>query len=116
MPDSSTSAAAGPVNVAVVGLGFMGVTHLREYLANPMARVVAVCDGVRLPVNGLLAGVAGNIKNSAAIQLGPEVRVCRDLEGVLADPDVQLVDICTPTPAASRPSHRRVARGQTCDL
>ena len=35
------------VNVAVVGLGFMGVTHLRAYLENPQARVAAVCDAAR---------------------------------------------------------------------
>ena len=52
------------VNVAVVGLGFMGVTHLRAYLDTPGARVAAVCDAVRLPVNGVLQGVAGNIKKS----------------------------------------------------
>jgi len=87
-----------PVNVAVVGLGFMGVTHLRAYLAHPLARVVAVCDAARVPVNGVLAGVSGNIKKSDDIQLGRDVRVFRQLEELLADPEVQLVDLCTPTP------------------
>jgi predicted dehydrogenase len=86
------------VNVAVVGLGFMGVTHLRAYLANPLARVVAVCDAVRVPVNGVLAGVSGNIKKSDDIDLGPDVRVYRTTDDLLADPDVELVDLCTPTP------------------
>jgi predicted dehydrogenase len=86
------------VNVAVVGLGFMGVTHLRAYLQVPAARIVAVCDAVRLPVNGVLQGVAGNIKKSDDINLGPQVKVFRKIEEVLADPEVQLVDICTPTP------------------
>src|SRR5437899_13014825 len=86
------------VNVAVVGLGFMGVTHLRAYLQNKAARVVAVCDSVRLPVKGLLAGVAGNIKKSDDIHLGPQVRVYRQLDEVLADAEVELVDLCTPTP------------------
>lgn len=87
-----------PVNVAVVGLGFMGVTHLRAYLANPMARVVAVCDAVRVPVDGVLAGVSGNIKKSDDIQLGPEVKVYRTSAELFADADVELVDLCTPTP------------------
>ena len=86
------------VNVAVVGLGFMGVTHLRAYLEHPAARIVAVCDAERLPVNGVLEGVAGNIKHSADIDLGRDVKVFRTLEEVLADPEVQLVDLCTPTP------------------
>src|SRR5882724_12521608 len=86
------------VNVAVVGLGFMGVTHLRAYLQNRSARVVAVCDAVRLPVKGVLAGVSGNIKKTADIRLGKHVKVFRQLEEVLAEPDVELVDLCTPTP------------------
>jgi predicted dehydrogenase len=86
------------VNVAVVGLGFMGVTHLRAYLEAQGARIVAVCDAVRLPVDGVLQGVAGNIKKSDDINLGPNVKVYRKLEELLADPDVELVDICTPTP------------------
>src|SRR5690348_1101264 len=86
------------VNVAVVGLGFMGVTHLRGYQLVDAANIVAVCDSVRLPINGVLQGVAGNIKKSDDIDLGSKVRVCRKLEEVLADPEVDLVDLCTPTP------------------
>jgi predicted dehydrogenase len=86
------------VNVAVVGLGFMGVTHLRAYQQVESARIAAVCDAVRLPVNGVLQGVAGNIKKSDDINLGAEVKVFRKLEEVLADPEIDLVDLCTPTP------------------
>jgi len=90
--------APATVNVAVVGLGFMGVTHLRAYLGIPSARIVSVCDAVRLPVGGVLQGVAGNIKKSDDIDLGPGVKVYRKLEEVLADPEVHAVDLCTPTP------------------
>jgi len=86
------------VNIGVVGLGFMGAVHLRAYQANPEARIVAVCDAVRLPVNGVLAGVSGNVKSTGDIDLGPQVRVYTELEQVLADPEVELVDLCTPTP------------------
>ncbi len=86
------------VNVAVVGLGFMGVTHLRAYQQLASAQIVAVCDAIRLPVNGVLQGVAGNIKKSDDIDLGREVKVFRKLEEVLALPEVALVDLCTPTP------------------
>jgi predicted dehydrogenase len=76
----------------------MGVTHLRAYQALASARLVAVCDAVRLPVNGVLAGVAGNIKKNDDIALGSEVKVYRAVEDMLADPAVELVDLCTPTP------------------
>ena len=86
------------VNVAVVGLGFMGVTHLKAYQQLKAARIVAVCDSVRLPVNGVLAGVAGNITGSGDLDLGRAVKVYRALGEVLADPEVDLVDLCVPTP------------------
>ena len=85
------------VNVAVVGLGFMGVTHLKAYQQLKAARLLAVCDSVRLPVNGVLPGVAGNVTGSGALDLGRDVRFYRALEEVLADPDVDLVDLCVPT-------------------
>jgi len=95
-PDLHKTSAA--VKVAVVGLGFMGVTHLRTYLGLPSARVVAVCDAVRLPVGGVLQGVAGNVQKVEDINLGPSVKAMRKLEQVLEDPEVELVDLCTPTP------------------
>lgn len=98
MSDPVSPCASTPVNVAVVGLGFMGITHLRTYLANPLARVVAVCDARRAPENGVIKGIAGNIKDSADIHLGEDVRFFSSLDDLLADPEVQLVDICTPTP------------------
>ncbi len=85
------------VNVAVVGLGFMGVTHLRAYQQIRNARIVAVCDAVRLPIHGVLRGVAGNIKKTADLQLGPRVKIYREFSELLADCEVDLVDLCTPT-------------------
>jgi predicted dehydrogenase len=85
------------VNVAVVGLGFMGMTHLRAYLKNPAARIAAVCGGSRLPHNGVLKGVTGNVDSTDDLDLGTDVRVFRNLDALLADADIDLVDICTPT-------------------
>lgn len=98
MKDIQATGSTGKVNIAVVGLGFMGVTHLRAYQQVESAKIVAVCDAIRLPVNGILQGVAGNIKKSDDINLGNEVKVFRKLDEVLADPQVALVDLCTPTP------------------
>jgi predicted dehydrogenase len=86
------------VNVAVVGLGFMGVTHLRAYQKISNARIVAVCGVHRLPENGVLRGVAGNIKNSDDIHFGANVKVYHHFDELLANPEVELMDICTPTP------------------
>ncbi len=98
MSQKRSATSRRPVNVAVVGLGFMGVTHLRAYQEIPDARLVAVCDAVRLPVNGVLSGVSGNIGGPDVLRLGPEVRAYRDFDELLADPRVELVDLCVPTP------------------
>ena len=87
-----------PVNVAIVGLGFMGVTHIKSYQQLPGARIVAVCDAVRLPVDGVLAGVSGNIHGAEAINLGRDIRAYKNLDDLLADSEVELVDLCVPTP------------------
>lgn len=86
------------VNIGVVGLGFMGLTHLKSYRQVAGARIVAVCDAVRAPVNGVLPGMTGNITGSDAIDLGKDVKAYRKLEELLADESVELVDLCVPTP------------------
>ena len=98
MEQTISQSAGRKVNVAVVGLGFMGVTHIKAYLQLAGARLAAVCDSVRLPVNGVLAGVTGNVSGSGDIDLGREVRVYRAIGEVLANREVELVDLCVPTP------------------
>jgi predicted dehydrogenase len=98
MNNSITQTTGRPVNVAIVGLGFMGLTHIKSYQQLPDARIVAVCDAVRLPVNGVLAGVSGNITGSDAIDLGKSIRTYSKLEDLLRDGEVELVDLCVPTP------------------
>jgi predicted dehydrogenase len=98
MTKTVSSSKSTPVNVAVVGLGFMGITHLRAYQKIKSARLVAVCDSVRKPVNGVLAGVTGNLAGSTAFKLGRQVRVYSEIHELLADKEVTLVDLCVPTP------------------
>jgi len=86
------------VKVGVVGLGFMGQTHIKSYQRLPHIEIVAVCSPNRQPMNGLLAGVAGNITGTASINLGPGVRSYAKFDELLADPEIELVDLCTPTP------------------
>lgn len=98
MKQTKSKSSSRKVNVAVVGLGFMGVTHIKAYQRLSTARLVAVCDAVRLPVNGILAGVKGNVSGSADLDLGRNIKVYRAIADVLADTEVDLVDLCVPTP------------------
>ncbi len=86
-------------NIGIVGLGFMGLTHIKAYRQLPGANIVAICDAVRLPEDGNLTPVAGNISTADQIKFDMSVvKGYRDYAQMLANPDVQLVDICLPTP------------------
>jgi predicted dehydrogenase len=87
------------VNVGVAGIGFMGATHIKSWLKIPGARLGAICDAARLPVNGNLSGIAGNIGDSKPLQLDmTQVKAYAKFDDLLADPAIDLVDICVPTP------------------
>jgi predicted dehydrogenase len=86
------------VNVGVVGLGFMGVMHIKAYQLIRNARLVAVCDPVRQPVNGVLTDPGGNVGDAAPVKLNmKQVQAYRELDQLLSDPGVDLVDVCVPT-------------------
>ncbi|MFO8012637.1 MAG: Gfo/Idh/MocA family oxidoreductase [Phycisphaerae bacterium] len=86
------------VNVAVVGLGMMGTTHFRGYQEIPEARVVAVCDVSGKKLSGDWSEAAGNIDTgSAARQDLSALRPYEDVDALLADDEVDLVDLCVPT-------------------
>jgi predicted dehydrogenase len=92
------STSVSKVNVGVVGLGFMGVMHIKAYQQLRSARLTAVCDPVRQPVNGLLTDPGGNVGDAAPVKLNmKQVSVYRDLDEMLADPNIDLVDVCVPT-------------------
>jgi predicted dehydrogenase len=88
------------INVGVVGMGFMGVTHIKAYCQIKEARVAAICDAVRLPLDGDLSRIiGGNLPTGEPLRLDMnQVRAYQDLSDLLNNPGIDLVDICTPTP------------------
>lgn len=86
------------INVAVIGLGFMGVTHIKAYRKVAGARVAAICDAFKLPADGVIASVAGNVADPDPVTLDmTQVQATKDYREVLANPEIQAVDICLPT-------------------
>ena len=75
----------GPVGVGIVGTGRISDLHAIEYLANPLARIVALCD-----VNTTRAAA-----RAAAWGLD-DVAVEGDIDALLARPEVDLVEILLP--------------------
>jgi predicted dehydrogenase len=73
-----------PLAVGIAGLGFMGGTHLAVYRQlKHKARVVALCD----------------LEDKRLSERDPkgEARHTKSLAKLIADPEVELLDICLPT-------------------
>jgi predicted dehydrogenase len=93
------------VRAAVVGLG-IGMAHVAGYRQSPHARLVTVCDlkPTRLDrVGGTFAEgsmkVLEHLFDPAELAQGWQdlgVTPTADLDQVLADPDIDLVSLCTP--------------------
>lgn len=72
------------INVGLIGCGIMGGVHAEAYVALPDARLVAVTD----------------VRPTAAEEVASrsQAEVAANAEALLRRPDVDAVDICTPTP------------------
>jgi predicted dehydrogenase len=88
------------VKVGIVGLGFMAATHIKAYRQIPEAQLVAVCNPSGRHLDGDLSKVAGNVGDNAPVKLDmSQIKAYRNFDEMLADPGIDLIDICTPTAA-----------------
>lgn len=87
------------IKVGVVGLGMMGLTHLDAYGKLNGVEVVALADRDEDRLNGRKQA-GGNIEGQAEGGFDySSVRKYTDAFELIADPDIDVVDICLPTPA-----------------
>ncbi|MEM7624693.1 MAG: Gfo/Idh/MocA family oxidoreductase [Planctomycetota bacterium] len=99
------------IRVGVVGLGMMGQTHLASFAGRPDARVVAVADrnadkrrGANRPAGNIPGQPGGGVDLSSVKQYADPGRL-------IDDPEIELVDICLPTPAHLECAMRAMAAG-----
>lgn len=99
-------------NIGVIGLGMMGSTHLDVYAKLDNARVVAVADSDEARRTGR-AAAGGNIEGQAKGGFDfASVRQYADAEQLIDDPEVEVVDICLPTPLHTRFAIRALEAGK----
>lgn len=85
-------------NVGIVGLGFMAVTHIKAIRRIPELRIDALCNPSGRNLDGDFSDVAGNLGDDDPVKLDMTgVKAYREFDELLADPDIELIDICTPT-------------------
>jgi predicted dehydrogenase len=85
------------MKIAVLGLGFMGSTHLKAYKNIPGVQLAAVAANDEKQLTGDLSGVQGNIGGPGGKVDFSAVHKYIDPFEAVRDPDVEAVDICLPT-------------------
>jgi len=85
------------VRIGIVGLGFMGMIHYLAGQKLPGAQVTALCSRDRKKLAGDWRGIKGNFGPEGTMMDLGAVKRYEHFEEMLRDPDIDLVDICTPT-------------------
>jgi len=85
------------MRIAVLGLGFMGSTHLKALKNIPQARLTAVVSGDEKKLAGDLSDIQGNIGGPGEKMDFSGVKKYRAIADALKDAEIDAVDICLPT-------------------
>lgn len=90
------------IRVGLAGIGFMGVTHFNAYKAIRGAKVEAIAEEDPIKRTGDWSGVRGNFGSGGGQVDVSKLRVYADYADMARDPDLDLIDICLPTPAHAK--------------
>jgi predicted dehydrogenase len=85
------------VRVGIAGVGFMGVTHFKAYRDVEGAEVAALFTRDRKKLEGDWSDVRGNFGGGGGVQDLTGIRKYSELDALLADPDIDLIDLCLPS-------------------
>ena len=100
------------MRIGVIGLGFMGSTHLEAYQQVRGFELAAVSSSSAKKLAGDLSDVGGNLgRGAGVIDFGSAGRHSR-AEDLIEDPLVEGVDICTPTDLHKPLALRALAAGK----
>jgi len=80
-----------------VGIGFMGMTHFRGARKVKGGKVAAICTRDEKKLKGDWRGIHGNFGDPGGKEDLEGVTTYRQLDELLADPKIDLVDICLPS-------------------
>ncbi len=85
------------LNVGIVGIGFMGMIHYLAYQRLRGVKVAAVCEQDPVRRGGDWRTIKGNFGPPGEMMDLSGVKQYGELDAMLADPAIDLVDICLPT-------------------
>ncbi len=100
------------IGIGLVGIGFMGMIHYLAARKLAGGKVVAVCTRDEKRLAGDWTGIQGNFgPRGTQMDLSGVARY-RELDALLADPAVELVDLCVPSDAHAGLALRALEAGK----
>lgn len=100
------------MKIGLAGLGFMGAAHLQAYSHLSSASVAAVCSRNERALSGDLTGAGGNIAGTGGVYDFSHVKKYADWRDLIADADLDAVDICAPSDVHAAISLAALAAGK----
>ncbi len=85
------------VRIGIVGIGFMGMIHFLASRKLNDARVVAICSRDEKKLAGDWRSIQGNFGPRGEMMDLAGIKKYRHLDDMLADQDIDMIDICNPT-------------------
>jgi predicted dehydrogenase len=85
------------MRVGIVGLGFMGATHVNSFSKLAGVQLAAICTRDARAASGDLRHIRGNLNRDAGVHDFSAVRNFEDWRDLMSDPTLDAVDICLPT-------------------
>jgi len=85
------------VRIAIVSLGFMGMIHFLAARKLKDARVEGICSRDEKKLAGDWRSIQGNFGPRGEMMDLSGIKKYRQLDDLLADPNIDLIDVCNPT-------------------
>ena len=100
------------IRIGIVGVGFMGMIHYLAASGLRGGRVTAVCSRDPKKLAGDWRGIQGNFGPPGEVMDLSGIKKFDHLDGLLADPELDLIDICNPTHLHAETAIRALAAGK----
>src|SRR5579871_4368840 len=100
------------VRIGLVGIGFMGMIHHLASTRMDKARVAAICSRDPRKLAGDWTGIQGNFGPKGGQVDLSDVSKYGDVADLLADPEIDLVDLCVPNDEHARLTIRALEAGK----
>src|SRR5436190_743384 len=100
------------VRIGIVGIGFMGMIHYLAARKLKGAKVTAICSRDPKKLAGDSRSIRGNFGPPGEMMDLAKVKKYPRLDDMLADPDIDLIDVCNPTDRHAPTAHAALKAGK----